>query len=338
MRPGKRLLAAIHPATRRLPDEGGLPSFGGATDWINSGELTPAGLRGKVVLVQFWTYTCINWLRTLPYVRAWAETYKDGLVVVGVHTPEFSFEHDVDNVRRAVRDMDIHYPVAVDGDYAVWQAFDNHYWPALYFADAEGRLRHHHFGEGAYEESEMAIQFLLSDAGLGDVDDDVVSVDPHGLEVAADWSTLESPEQYVGYERTDGFVSLGGEAPDTRGTYETPERLRLNQWALSGEWTLAGEFAEALEPGGSVSKRFHARDLHMVLGPAERGSTVPFRVLIDGQPPGADHGADVDEQGGGEVGDERLYQLVRQHGPVTERTFRIEFLEPGVRAYAFTFG
>ena len=240
MRADKRLLAALHPAARELPIEGRLPAFDGATDWLGSGPLSPAGLRGKVVIVQFWTYTCINWLRTLPYVRAWADRYKDGLVVVGVHTPEFSFEKDLDNVRMAVTDMAIQYPVAIDSDYAVWRAFDNQYWPALYIADAEGRLRHHRFGEGEYEQSEMVIQRLLADAGLADVDDDAVSVDPRGIEVAADWYTLESPENYLGYERTEHFSSPGGAAFDERRTYVAPGELRLNQWALSGDWTAPG--------------------------------------------------------------------------------------------------
>ena len=339
MRADKALLASLHPAARRLPFEGELPSLGGAADWLNSQQLTAGNLRGNVVLVQFWTYTCINWLRTLPYVRAWSDKYKpQGLVVVGVHTPEFSFERDIDNVRTAVRDMSIQYPVAIDSDYAVWRAFENHYWPALYFADVDGRIRHHRFGEGDYEESEMVIQHLLAEAGRTDADGDVVWVDPRGIEVAADWSNLESPENYVGYERTENFASPGGEEPDEPRLYEIPERLELNQWAISGTWTMTAEFAEVIEPRASVASRFHARDLHMVLGPAERGSSVRFRVLIDGDPPGRASGADVDDQGNGAVTDQRLYQLIRQPGAVGSHTFKIEFLEAGVRAYAFTFG
>jgi thiol-disulfide isomerase/thioredoxin len=338
MRADRALIASLHPDARQLPIEGELASLEGATDWLNSGPLTPGGLRGKVVLVQFWTYTCINWLRTLPYVRAWADRYKEGLVVVGVHTPEFTFENDIDNVRMAVRDMNIQYPVAIDSDYVIWRAFDNHYWPALYFADAEGRLRHHRFGEGEYEMSEMVIQRLLTEAGLGDVDDDLVSIDPQGVEVAADWANLESPENYLGYERTQNLVSPGGVAYDESEAYSTPPDLRLNQWALSGRWTVAGEFSEVLDPGGSLSCRFRARDLHMVMGPATRGSAVGFRVLIDGEPPGRAHGGDVDVEGNGMVTDQRLYQLIRQPGAVGEHTFQIVFLDPGARVYAFTFG
>ncbi|HXY73666.1 MAG TPA: thioredoxin family protein [Actinomycetota bacterium] len=339
MRPDKALLAAIHPAELRLPVEGSLPSFDGATEWINSSPLTPGGLRGKVVLVQFWTYTCINWLRTLAYVRAWATRYKDqGLVVIGAHTPEFTFEHDIDNVRKAVRDMAIDYPVAVDSDFAIWRAFDNHYWPALYFADAQGRLRHHRFGEGEFEQSEMVIQQLLAEAGFADLGDDVVSIDPQGFEIAADWSNLESGENYVGYERTDGFASPEGIAPDERGVYTAPPQLRRNQWALSGDWTIAGEFAQLNERDGGITYRFHGRDLHLVMGPEVKGGSIPFRVLLDGQPPGPDHGEDIDRDGYGAATDQRLYQLVRRRGPIGDRTFEISFVDPGVRAYVFTFG
>jgi thiol-disulfide isomerase/thioredoxin len=339
MRADEALLAAFHPAARQLPVEGELPSFGGATDWLNSPPLTLGSLRTRVVLVQFWTYTCINWLRTLPYVRAWAERYREqGLVVIGVHTPEFTFEKDIDNVRTAVRSMGIDYPIAIDSDYSVWRAFDNHYWPALYFADASGRLRHHRFGEGEYEQSEMVVQQLLAEAGLGDVDDDVVSVDPRGVEVAADWVDLESPENYVGYERTANFVAPTGAALSERRDYAAPPQLRLNQWALTGAWTFAGEFVELNEPAGGISYRFHARDLHLVMGPSARDGSARFRVLIDGRPPGSAHGVDVDDAGNGTVTEQRLYQLVRQPGAIADHTFEISFLDAGVRAYAFTFG
>jgi thiol-disulfide isomerase/thioredoxin len=331
--------ATTHPAAVRLPIEGELPSLGSATEWINSPPLTAAGLRGKVVLVDFWTYTCINWLRTLPYVRAWAAKYRDqGLVVIGVHTPEFEFEQDVGNVRRAAKDMRVDYPIAIDNDYAIWTAFDNHYWPALYFVDAQGHIRHHQFGEGDYEQSEMILQQLLAEAGIGDIGHDLVSVDPHGVEAAADWASLRSPENYVGYERTESFASPGGAVPDARSAYTAPERLRLNQWALSGDWTVEPQATLLDEANGWIAYRFHARDLHLVMGPAAPGTSIRFRVLIDGQPPGVAHGTDVDDQGSGTVTEQRLYQLVRQPGPVTDRTFEITFLDPGVQAYAFTFG
>ncbi len=331
--------AGLHTASVRLPVEGELPSFGGATGWLNSPPLTASGLRGKVVLAGFWTYTCINWLRQLPYLRAWAGKYSgQGLVVVGVHTPEFAFEHNADNVGRAVRDMRIDYPVAIDNDYAVWSAFGNHYWPALYFADAQGRIRHHHFGEGEYQQSEMVIQQLLAEAGSAGAGHELVSVDARGVEAAADWATLRSPENYTGYERTENFASPGGAVPGQRHAYTAPAQLRLNHWALSGDWTMAEQAATASEAGGQIAYRFHARDLHLVMGPAVEGTPVRFRLLIDGQPPGAAHGADVDGQGHGTVAEQRLHQLIRQPGPVTDRTFEITFPDPGVQAYAFTFG
>jgi thiol-disulfide isomerase/thioredoxin len=331
--------AGLHTASARLPVEGQLPSFDGATGWLNSPPLTAAGLRGKVVLAGFWTYTCINWLRQLPYVRAWAGKYAGhGLVVIGVHTPEFAFEHNPDNVRRAVQDMSIDYPVAIDNDYAIWRAFGNHYWPALYFADAQGRIRHHRFGEGEYQQSEMIIQQLLAEAGYGVVARELASVDARGIEAAADWATLRSPENYTGYERTENFASPGGAVPGEAHTYEAPGRLRLNHWALIGEWTMGDEASSLNTAGGQIAYRFHARDLHLVTGPAAPGTSVRFRVLLDGQPPGADHGTDADGQGNGTVTRQRLHQLIRQRGPVTERTFEITFLDPGVQAYAFTFG
>lgn len=331
--------ATIHPAALRLPIEGALPSLGGATGWLNSQPLTAAGLRGNVVLISFWTYTCINWLRTLPYVRTWAEKYKEhGLVVIGVHTPEFAFERNVDNIRRAATDMRVDYPIAIDSDYAIWTAFDNHYWPALYFVDAQGQIRHHQFGEGQYEQSEMILQQLLAEAGRGGADRELVSVDASGVEAAADWSNLRSPENYLGYERTESFASPGGADLDTPHIYAVPTRLRLNQWALSGNWTMGRQSTLLNTAAGRLAYRFHARDLHLVMGPAARGASVRFRVLVDGQPPGAAHGVDVDEQGSGTVSEQRLYQLLRQPPPIIDRPFEIAFLDPGVEAFAFTFG
>jgi thiol-disulfide isomerase/thioredoxin len=331
--------ATTHPAAVQLPVEGELPSLDGATGWLNSPPLTAAELRGKVVLVQFWTFTCINWLRTLPYVRAWADKYKDhGLVVIGVHTPEFDVEHDLDNVRQAAKDLQVTYPIAVDNDYAIWTGFDNHYWPALYFVDAQGQIRHHRFGEGDDEQSEMIIQQLLTDAGAEGVGHDLVSVDARGVEAAADWDSLWSQENYLGYERTENFASSNDAVLDTSHVYVAPARLRLNHWALSGDWTVKREAIVLNQADGGIVYRFHARDLHLVMGPPARGTPVRFRVLLDGQPPGAAHGTDVDEAGGGTVTHPRLYQLIRQPGPITERTFQITFLDPGVQAYAFTFG
>ena len=334
-----RTPAGLHTSPARLPVEGRLPSFEGATGWLNSPPLTAADLRGKVILVNFWTYTCINWLRQLPYLRAWAGKYADhSLALIGVHTPEFGFEHDLANVRRAAADMRIDYPVAVDNDYAVWSAFDNHYWPALYFADAQGRIRHHHFGEGEYQQSEMIIQQLLAETGSTDAGHDLVSVDARGAEAPADWASLRSPENYTGYERTENFASPGDAVLGEHHAYTTPAQLRLNHWALSGDWTIEEQAATLNEVGGQITYRFHARDLHLVMGPAVPGSSVRFRVLIDGQPPGAAHGADVDDQGAGTVAEQRLHQLIRQPGSITDRTFEITFLDPGIQAYAFTFG
>jgi thiol-disulfide isomerase/thioredoxin len=338
-RANQLLRATTHPAAVQLPVEGSLPSLAGATQWLNSPPLTPAALRGKVVLVDFWTYTCINWLRTLPYLRAWADKYKDqGLVVIGVHTPEFDVEHDLDNVRRAVKELRVHYPVAVDNDYAIWSAFDNHYWPALYLVDAQGRIRHHRFGEGGYEESEMILQQLLAEAGSGAIGQQLVSVNATGVEAAADWDSLRSPENYLGYQRTENFASSDGAVLDTPHVYALPTRLRLNHWALWGDWTVMPQAIVLNQADGRIAYRFHARDLHLVMGPAAPGTPVRFRVLIDGQSPGAAHGTDVDEAGDGTVTRPRLYQLIRQPGPITERTFEITFLDPGVEAYAFTFG
>jgi len=337
-RANRRVRSATHPAAQ-LPVEGHLPGFDGASGWLNSPPLTPEGLRGRVVLVNFWTYTCVNWLRTLPYLRAWADRYKDhGLVVIGVHTPEFDFEHDLGNVRREVKNLRVDYPVAVDNHYAVWTAFSNHYWPAFYFVDAQGQIRHHRFGEGDYEMSEMVVQQLLAEAGSGGTDQELTSVDPRGVEVAADWDSLRSPENYLGYERTDNFVSPNGSLLETSYAYATPTRLALNHWALAGDWTVEQQAIVGNQAGGRILYRFRARDLHLVMAPPAPDTSVRFRVALDGEPPGAAHGTDVDDQGNGTVTEPRLYQLVRQPGPITERTFEVTFLDPGVQAYAFTFG
>jgi len=318
---------------------GELSSLSLATGWLNSEPLTAAGLRGKLVLVDVWTYTCVNWLRTLPYVRAWAEKYKDkGLVVIGVHSPEFPFERDIDNVRRAAKEMRVSYPIAIDNDFAIWRAFNNQYWPALYIVDGTGRIRHHQFGEGGYVESERVIQKLLADAGAGGIGRDLVSVDPRGLEVAADWHDVKSPETYLGYELTENFASPGGAVSDKRNVYAVPAKLKLNHWALSGDWTVEKSPVVLNQANGRIAYRFHARDLNLVMGPAARGTSVRFRVLIDGKPPGAAHGTDVDDQGSGTVSEQRTYQLIRQPKPIADRQFEIEFLDTGVEAFDFTFG
>jgi thiol-disulfide isomerase/thioredoxin len=316
-----------------------LASLSGAIEWLNTEPLTAASLRGKVVFVDFWTYTCINWLRTAPYVRAWAEKYRDqGLVVIGVHTPEFPFEHDIDNVRRAVQTMNVPYPVAVDSDYAIWRGFNNHYWPALYFVDAQGRVRHQQFGEGEYEQAERFIQQLLAEAGAVGVARDLVSVEGRGFEAPADWADLKSEENYVGYERTEGFTSPGGAAVGQPRVYAAPARLELNRWALAGDWTVEKGATVLNKAGGRIVYQFYARDLHLVMGPTSKGTPVRFRVRIDGKVPGAARGMDIDEQGMGTALEQRLYQLIRQPMPVAERQFEIEFLDPGVAAYGFTFG
>ena len=323
----------------QTPIEGELPALGGATQWLNSPPLTAAGLRGKVVLVDFWTYSCINWRRSLPYVRAWAEKYRQqGLVVIGVHSPEFGFEKSVDNVRQAVKDMAIDYPIAVDSNLSVWRAFKNDYWPALYFIDAQGHIRHHQFGEGEYAASERVIQQLLAEAGHTAVAHDLVAVEAQGVEAPADLANLRSPETYVGSERAENFVSRDGTIIDKHHLYVAPSRLWLNHWALAGDWTVGRQAAVTNNPGGRMLLRFHARDVHLVMGPAAPGTTARFRVLIDGQSPGPAHGSDVDEQGAGTVGEPRLYQLIRQPEPVADRLFEIEFLDPGVAVFSFTFG
>jgi cytochrome c biogenesis protein CcdA/thiol-disulfide isomerase/thioredoxin len=318
--------------------EGGFPSLSGATAWLNSPPLTSESLKGKVVLIDFWTYSCINCLRTIPYIKAWAEKYKDhGLVVIGVHTPEFAFERDVDNVRRAVSDLKIGYPVAIDNDYKVWRAFDNEYWPAHYFIDAEGRTRYHHFGEGDYDGSERVIQRLLAEAGNGGVPQSLVSVAASGAEAAPSEGDDKSPETYIGYNRADNFVSPGGIVEDENHLYDSADP-KLNQWSLSGDWLVSGERATLTSDNGKIIYRFHARDLHLVLGPTADGKPIQFRVTIDGQAPGEDHGADTDADGHGVVNGQRLYQLIRQSGAIKDRTFEIQFLDSGVHAYAFTFG
>jgi thiol-disulfide isomerase/thioredoxin len=321
----------LHGSAAGLPVEGELPGFEGATGWLNSPPLTRQDLRGRVVLVNFWTYTCVNWLRQLPYVRAWAAKYAgQGLVVVGVHTPEFGFEHDLGNVRREAHGDTVDYPIALDNDYAVWRAFDNHYWPALYLADGEGKIRYHHFGEGEYTRTEMAVQRLLDDP-----DRTVVSVEPRPVEVAADWSTLRSPENYTGYERSERFASPEGFFPGKPHHYDAPDRLALNEWALAGDWTIGEQATTSNAAGGRILNRFHARDLNLVMGAP---GPVRFQLLLEGRPPAAAAGADVGPDGYGEIGDRRLYQLVREPGHVADRTAELTFLDPGAETYSFTFG
>ncbi len=321
-----------------LPVEGAAPSLSGAVEWLNSPPLSTDALKGKVVVVDFWTYSCINCLRSIPYVRAWADKYRDkGLVVIGVHAPEFAFEKDIANVRAAVARLNIDYPVAIDNNYAIWRAFDNQFWPAHYFIDAQGRVRHHHFGEGDYEGSERVIQQLLAEAGAANMPAEVVTVRATGAQAAPDMRDDQSPETYIGYGRGENFASPGGVAPDASHVYAAGE-LRLNEWGLSGDWTVGEEHAALDQEGGAIAYKFHARDLHLVLGPGAEGKPVRFRVTIDGAPPGDSHGADIDPQGSGVVTSERLYQLVRQNGAIGDRLFSIQFLDPGVRAYAFTFG
>jgi cytochrome c biogenesis protein CcdA/thiol-disulfide isomerase/thioredoxin len=336
--------AADHPhpeaGAEEYPVQGEMPAFEGATLWLNSTSLTPQTLRGKVVLVDFWTYSCINCLRALPYVERWYEKYKDhGLVVIGVHTPEFAFEKDPGNVRRAVADLHVMYPVALDNDYAIWQAFENRYWPASYFVDAEGRIRAHHFGEGNYDESERILRKLLTDAGnLNLPDAGIKPAMAGGVQAPADEAHDQSPETYVGFERARNFSSPGGFVEDVPHAYRAPPALQLNTWALAGSWTVGAEKAVLGAAHGQIQFRFYARDLHLVLGPGEGGKPVLFKVKIDGNAPGASHGSDTDSAGAGRVDGQRLYQLIRQSGDVREHVFSIEFLDSGVQAYAFTFG
>ncbi|MCA8434509.1 cytochrome c biogenesis protein DipZ [Burkholderia seminalis] len=339
---GGAMMRAAVTTPSALPVEGTLPSLDGAVQWLNSPPLTAAGLRGKVVLVDFWTYSCINCLRTMPYTNAWARKYAPyGLVVIGVHAPEFAFERDIGNVKKAVHDLGIDYPVAIDNGYAIWRAFNNEYWPAHYFVDAQGRVRHHHFGEGEYAQSERAIQSLLAEAGHPEalnVPLGLAGAPANGALAAADSADVRSPETYVGYTRAESFMSPGGAVRDAAHRYDAPARPDLNDWGLAGTWNVGAERASLAAPDGRIVYRFHARDLHLVLGPGANGQPVRFRVTLDGAAPGAAHGTDVDARGYGTVTGQRLYQLVRQPGAIADRTFAIEFLDPGVDAYAFTFG
>ena len=321
------LLPAILATTMGTPAKTSeLDSLGSATEWINSPPLTAEALRGKVVLVQFWTYSCVNWIRTLPYARAWERKYRDqGLVVIGVHSPEFGFEKDLANVREAAKRFGVGYPIAVDNEFAVWRGFDNRYWPALYLIDGRGRIRHRHFGEGGYAETERAIQALLTEAGAEGVSREIASVSADGVAAPADWDDVKSPETYLGSDRSENRAS-------------SAERLKLNQWALEGDWTVQQQPAVLKEAGGRIAYYFHARDLNLVMGPVARGKPVRFRVLLDGHAPGAAHGLDVDAQGNGTVREPRMYQLLRQSARITARRFEIQFLDPGVEAFVFTFG
>jgi thiol-disulfide isomerase/thioredoxin len=343
----QKLIDAVRPAPapqpelkagEPLPVEGAFPSLAGATQWLNSPPLSAESLRGKVVLVDFWTYSCINCIRALPYVRGWADKYKDhGLVVIGVHAPEFAFEKNPANVAKAVKDLGVDYPVALDNDYAIWKGFDNQYWPAHYFIDAQGRIRHHHFGEGEYRQSEDVIRQLLTDAGQKNLPGGYVRDDHRGVEAAASNDPTRSPETYVGYARARNFVG-GRVTRDEAHDYHAPAALATNQWSLDGRWSVHDENAQLEQAGGAIVYRFRGRDLHLVLGPAADGKPIRYRVTIDGKPPGADHGMDTDADGNGTVTGQRLYQLVRQANGSGERLFKITFLDPGVRAYAFTFG
>jgi thiol-disulfide isomerase/thioredoxin len=322
-----------------LPIEGALPAFGTDREWINSAPLTPAELHGKVVLVDIWNYSCINWIRQSPYVRAWAEKYRSrGLVVIGVHSPEFSFETNVENVRGAAKAMGVTYPIVLDSDHAIWRALDNEAWPALYFIDARGRIRHHYYGEGAYDQAEEILQQLLAEAGQESSSEALVQIDPKGVEAPADWRSLGSPETYVGYGRTEMFASPGGAMRDKRHDYSVPASLQLNQWALGGSWTMGREATVLNAANGHIAFHFHARDLHLVMGPSTSGARVRFRVLLDGHPPGPAHGLDTDSEGNGVVTEPRLYQLIRQPGAIADHTFEIEFLDAGVETFSFTFG
>jgi cytochrome c biogenesis protein CcdA/thiol-disulfide isomerase/thioredoxin len=330
---------AAAPAAIDLKREGPMPSLDGAVKWLNSAPLSTKQLKGKVVVIDFWTYSCINCLRAIPYVEAWYEKYKDdGLVVIGVHTPEFAFEKDAANVQKSLGDLKITYPVAIDSNYAIWNAFHNQYWPAHYFIDAEGQIRYHHFGEGEYDQSEQVIQQLLKEKGASLKNAGLVQVNGAGAQAAPDSRDVASPETYIGYERAQHYASPESIKQDKAQNYSAPVRPTVNQWGLVGSWSVSGEHATLNTAPGKVIFRFHARDLHLVLGPGKNGKPVRFRVKIDGTAPGADHGVDTDENGAGEVKEYRLYQLIRQKGAVEDRTFEIEFLDPGVQAFAFTFG
>ncbi|MGA7832576.1 MAG: redoxin domain-containing protein [Terracidiphilus sp.] len=330
---------AESPTAVRLQSEGEFPLLSGATGWLNSQPLTARSLRGSVVLVNFSTFSCINSIRVFPYLRAWAAKYKNqGLVVVGVQAPEFEFEKSVENIRWAVKDRMIDYPIAIDNDLAIWRAFNNEYWPALYFIDARGHIRHHQFGEGEYEQSESVIQELLADAGAHGVGHEFANVEGVGIEAAPDWADSRSPESYVGYDRAENFASSGGQIPDKRHVYICPSTLKINHWALSGDWTARKQSASLNLANGRIAYRFHARDLHLIMGSSAPGSAVRFRVTLDGQPTGIAHGVDVDAEGKGKVTQQRLYHLIRQPQPIVDRQFEIEFLDPGVETFDFTFG
>jgi thiol-disulfide isomerase/thioredoxin len=314
-------------------------SLNGATGWLNTQPLTLAELRGKVVLIDFWTYTCINWRRTLPYIREWSAKYKDqGLIVIGIHTPEFSFEQKLENVSKAIKEMNIGYPVAMDTNFKIWRSFDNEYWPALYLIDAGGNIRYKKFGEGDYCESELMIQQLLKEVSINNISTETVKLQPKGFEAAADWDQLQSPENYLGYRRTQGFASPEGLVTDKRIPYSVPKQLKLNQWGLSGGWMMGMDSIFLNKAQGKIIYRFHARDLNLIMGPKVTGASLKFLVLIDGKPPGSAHGLDVDSNGNGKVTEPRMYQLIRQQGYVADREFQIEFLDPEVEVYDFTFG
>ena len=328
----------VIPAARSSP-EGMIPSLSTATTWLNSPPLGAEALRGKVVLIDFWTYTCINWRRTVPYLRAWVDRYgSSGLLLIGVHSPEFAFEHDLDNVRQAVKQIGVGYPVAIDNDFAIWRAFGNQYWPALYVFDSHGRLRHQVFGEDGYDEAERVIRKLLEEAGHRDLDTRPTVVNARGAEKAAEWKDLRSGENYVGLRRTENFSSPGGIQPGVPHAYAVPARLGLNGWALSGTWTISGDRAVGGAPGGRIAYRFHARDLNLVMAPETRGMDIRFRLQLDGKPPGDAHGVDIDPDGQGTLREQRMYQLIRQPGPIADHLFEIEFLEAGAGAFSFTFG
>ena len=332
------LLAAIFGVSASGPPKMG-PSLNGATGWLNGQGLQLQDLRGKVVLIDFWTYTCINWRRTLPYIREWQIKYKDwGLVVIGVHTPEFTFEYKPENVSRSIKEMNIDYLVALDNNYSIWNSFQNQYWPALYLIDAKGNLRYQKFGEGDYQESELKIQSLLREVSGKKVDNATVALNPDGAEAAADWQNLQSPENFLGYERTQGFSSKGPAVIDKLKDYSPPMKLQLNQWALAGEWILQKENVQLKKAPGKLVYKFHARDVNLIMGPVVPGTSIKFRVLVDGQVPGSAHGLDIDNNGNGTVHDQRMYQLIRQHEPIIDREFEIEFLDPEVEVFDFTFG
>ena len=319
--------------------EGDMPELSGATGWLNSKPLSRASLQGKVVVLDFWTYSCINCLRAVPYVNAWYRHYKDsGLVIIGVHSPEFAFEKDTDNVQQAMEKLRIGYPVALDSELAIWKAFNNRFWPAHYYVDAKGKIRGHHFGEGKYARSERTIRQLLTEAGAKNLPDPLDDAAGEGVSAAADTANVSSPETYLGFTRAENFRSPGSFARNAVKNYQSPGGLTLNQWALGGSWKVGGEKAALDAAPGRIVFRFRARDLHLVLGPGPDRKPVRFKVLLDGKPPGADHGMDVDAAGTGTVREQRLYQLIRQKGTVEEHEFTIEFLEPRVEAYAFTFG